>query len=70
MIPDLAILLLDSPRATVTHANTSGENSMPVQTGRTGFTSTVEKRELSYTVGGHLNWGSHYGKQYRSSLKN
>ena len=23
----------------------------------------VEKRELSYTVGGNVNWCSHYGKQ-------
>ena len=25
----------------------------------------VEKRELLYTVGGTVNWCSHYGKQYR-----
>ena len=24
----------------------------------------VEKRESSYTVGGNVNWCSHYGKQY------
>ena len=24
----------------------------------------VEKKELSYTVGGNVNWCSHYGKQY------
>ena len=23
----------------------------------------VERRELSHTVGGNVNWGSHYGKQ-------
>ena len=28
----------------------------------------VEKRE--YTVGGNVNWCSHYGKQYGGSLKN
>ena len=27
----------------------------------------VEKREPSYTVGGNVNWGSHYRKQYGSS---
>ena len=27
----------------------------------------VEKRELSYTVGGNVNWYSHYGKQYGGS---
>ena len=29
----------------------------------------VEKREHSYTVGRNVNWYSHYGKQYGSSLK-
>ena len=28
----------------------------------------VEKRESSYTVGGNVNWCSHYGEQYRGSL--
>ena len=30
----------------------------------------MEKREPSYTVGGNVNWCSHYGKQYGDSLKN
>ena len=30
----------------------------------------VEERELSYTVGGNVNWCSHYGEQYGGSLKN
>ena len=30
----------------------------------------VEKREPSYTVGGNVNWYSHYGKQYGGSSKN
>ena len=29
----------------------------------------VEKRESSCTVGGNVNWYSHYGKQYGGSLK-
>ena len=29
----------------------------------------VEKRESSFTVGGNVNWCSHYGKQYGASLK-
>ena len=29
----------------------------------------MEKREPSYTVGGNVNWCSHYGKQYGVSLK-
>ena len=30
----------------------------------------VEKRELSCTVGGNVNWYSHYGEQYGDSFKN
>ena len=30
----------------------------------------VEEREPAYTVGGNVNWYSHYGEQYESSLKN
>ena len=30
----------------------------------------VEKREPFYTVGGNVNWYSHYGEQYEVSLKN
>ena len=30
----------------------------------------VEKRELSYTVGGSIYWYSHYGKQYGDSSRN
>ena len=29
----------------------------------------VEKREPSYAVGGNVNWYSHYGEQYETSLK-
>ena len=29
----------------------------------------VEKRKPSYTVGGNVNWCSHYGKQCRRILK-
>ena len=29
----------------------------------------MEKREPSYTVGGNVNWYSHYVKQYGDSLK-
>ena len=31
---------------------------------------SVEKRDFSYTVGGNVNWCSHYGEQYEGSLKN
>jgi len=30
----------------------------------------VERREPSYTVGGNVNWYSHYGEQYGGFLKN
>ena len=30
----------------------------------------VEKRELSYTIGGNVNWCSHCGKHYGGSSKN
>ena len=30
----------------------------------------VKKRELSYTVGGNVNWYNHYGKQYGGSSEN
>jgi len=30
----------------------------------------VKKRELVHTVGGNVNWYSHYGKQYGGSSKN
>ena len=30
----------------------------------------VEKREPSYTVGGNVNWCSHYGEQCVGSSKN
>ena len=29
----------------------------------------MEKREPSYTVGGNVNWYSHYREQYGGSLK-
>ena len=31
---------------------------------------SVEKRELSYTIGGNVNWSSHYEEQHGGSLKN
>ena len=30
----------------------------------------VERREPSYTVGGNVNWCSHYGEQQGDSFKN
>ena len=41
------------------HTNQNGYN---LNTGK-----GVEKRESSYSVGGSVNWHSHYGKQYQFS---
>ena len=30
----------------------------------------IDKRESSYTIGGNVNWFSHYGEQYGGFLKN
>ena len=30
----------------------------------------VERREPSYTVGGNVNWYSHYGEQYGGPFRN
>ena len=30
----------------------------------------AEKRQPSYTIGGNVNWCSHYGKQYEGFAKN
>ena len=30
----------------------------------------MEKREPSYTIGGNVNWCSHYEEQYGGSFKN
>ena len=54
-------------------------NEVPLHTGRNGHPKNlqtikagedVEKREHSYTVGGNVNWYSHYGEQYGESFKN
>ena len=29
----------------------------------------IEEKEFSHTVGGNINWYSHYGEQYGGSLK-
>ena len=42
--------------------------SKNLQTKNTG--EDVEKKEPSYTVGGNVNWYSHYGEQYGGSFKN
>ena len=54
-------------------------NEVPPHTSQNGHHQTlqtikagdsVEKRELTCTVSGNINWYSHCGKQYGSFLKN
>ena len=40
------------------------------RTWRTNVGKDAKKRQPSYTVGGSVNWCSHYGKQYSSFSKN
>ena len=49
------------------HSSQSGHHQKHLQTTDAG--EGVEKREPSCTVGGNVNWYSHYGEQYRDSLK-
>ena len=37
---------------------------------KTNIGEGMEKRELSYIVGGDVNWYSHYGEENGGSLKN
>ena len=43
----------------------SSKNLKTINAGESG-----EKRQPSCTIGGNVNWYSHYGEQYRDSLKN
>ena len=51
----------------------TGQNGHPLKSLQIQITNTgesTENREPSYTVGGNVNWCSHYGRQYGGSLKN
>ena len=50
------------------YTSQNGEREKNLQITNAG--EGVEKREPSYTVGGNVNWCSHYGKQDEVSLKN
>ena len=50
------------------HTSQNGHHQRNLQTINAG--EGVEKREPSCTVGGNVNWYSHYGEQYGGSLKN
>ena len=52
---------------------------MSPHTSQNGYHQKIHKHKFwggcgekgtSYTVGGNVNWYSHYGEQYDSSLKN
>ena len=49
-----------------THQNSHHQKSLQTINAGEG----VEKREPSHTVGGNVNWYSHYGEQYEGSSKN
>ena len=50
------------------HTSQHGHHQKNLQTINAG--EGVKKREPSYSVGGNVNWYSHYGEQYGNSLKN
>ena len=51
------------------HTGQNGHHQKNLQTINAG--EDVEKREPSYTVGGNVNWSSHYHtEQYGDSFKN
>ena len=50
------------------HTSQNGHHQKNLQTINAG--EGVKKREPSYSVGGNVNWYSHYGEQYGNSLKN
>ena len=50
------------------HTSQNGHHQKNLQTINAG--EAVEKREPSCTVGGNVNWYSHYGEQHGGSLKN
>ena len=52
----------------ITSYRSEWPSSKSVQTINAG--KDVEEREHSCTVGGNVNWCSHYGRQYGDSLKN
>ena len=54
------------PGATISHLSELLSSKSLQETSVGG---DAEKREPLYTVGENVNWCSHYGKQYESSLK-
>ena len=56
------------PQWDITSHRSEWSSSKSLQTINAG--EGVEKREHSCTVGGNLNWYSHYGRRYGDSLRN
>ena len=50
------------------HTSQNDHHQKNLQTTKAG--EDVERRELSWTVGGNVFWYTHYGEQYGGSLKN
>ena len=56
------------PQECITSHQSKWPSSKSLQTINAG--KGVEKREHSHTIGGNVNWYTHYGEQYGRSLKN
>ena len=64
-----SVLSMFSSRSFIVSGFTvSGLTQKNLQTVNSG--EGVERMELSYRVGGSVNWYSHYGAQFGGSLKN
>ena len=50
------------------HTEQNGHHQKNLQT--ISAKEGVEKRESSYTVGGNVNWHSHYGEEYGGASQN
>ena len=65
----ISLIIREEPIKTATTSHQSEwASSKNLQTINAG--EGIEKRGLSYTIGGNVNWGSHYGEQCGGSLKN
>ena len=57
IIREMQIKITDITHWEISHTGQNGQNKKNLQTINAG--EDVEKREPSYTVGGHVNWYNH-----------
>lgn len=55
---------------TMTINSKQGEKILPKRQEITSIDEDMQEREPWYTVGGNVNWDSHYGKECRGCSKN